>query len=267
MQGLSFIEKRNFIDLFNRAGYVLDFSTVSFNIFTKQSVGIALCEKYGMSKGKSLEAYVAEVGDREVIKLFGDLLSHYEMHYDHEIADGDKYASLYKKCRGSIDSLSEERMLFTDAVEALKETFSSDYITAQIGLMIGMQKDSPTEAIGKAKELIESCCKTILEKKGILPEKQWDIIKLVNETVALLKVTPNNIDESIPEAKAIKAILGNLRSIASNIATLRNAYGSGHGKSASYKGLEERHAKLAVGSSITLVHFLWDSYEWQNPVQ
>ena len=32
-------------------------------------------------------------------------------------------------------------------------------------------------------------------------------------------------------------------------------------KSASYKGLEERHAKLAVGSSITLVEFLWCTHE------
>ncbi|WP_211367464.1 abortive infection family protein [Sporomusa termitida] len=59
----------------------------------------------------------------------------------------------------------------------------------------------------------------------------------------------------------MKAILGNLRAIATNLAALRNPYGSGHGKSATYKGLEERHAKLAVGSSITFVNFLWDTHE------
>jgi hypothetical protein len=32
-------------------------------------------------------------------------------------------------------------------------------------------------------------------------------------------------------------------------------------KSGSYKGLEPRHASLAIGSSTTLVRFLWDSYE------
>ena len=45
---------------------------------------------------------------------------------------------------------------------------------------------------------------------------------------------------------------------------LRNKYGSGHGKSSSYKGLQERHAKLAIGASITLVNFLWDSNERIN---
>lgn len=38
-------------------------------------------------------------------------------------------------------------------------------------------------------------------------------------------------------------------------------FGSGHGKSASYVGLEERHAKLAVGCSITFVDFIWSTYE------
>jgi hypothetical protein len=62
-------------------------------------------------------------------------------------------------------------------------------------------------------------------------------------------------------AKSIKAILGNLKAIAQGVAELRNLYGSGHGKSSSYKGLESRHASLAIGSSTTLVRFLWDSYE------
>jgi hypothetical protein len=88
--------------------------------------------------------------------------------------------------------------------------------------------------------------------------------KLTHETMNVLKILPENIPDSAPAAKSIKAILGNLQTIANNIAELRNPHGSGHGKSASYKGLEERHAKLAVGSSITLVSFLWDSHERQQ---
>ena len=73
-----------------------------------------------------------------------------------------------------------------------------------------------------------------------------------------------NFDNSTSESRTVKAILGNLHGVAGNIAELRNAYGSGYGKSASYKGLIVRHAKLAVGSSITLVNYLWDTYEWRN---
>ncbi|NLO49084.1 MAG: abortive infection family protein [Clostridiales bacterium] len=59
-------------------------------------------------------------------------------------------------------------------------------------------------------------------------------------------------------------MLGNLHGLAGNIAELRNPYGSGHGKSASFKGLNVRHTMLAVGSSITLVNYLWDTYEWRE---
>ena len=38
-------------------------------------------------------------------------------------------------------------------------------------------------------------------------------------------------------------------------------YGSGHGRSAKFKGLSKRHAELAVGASSTIVRYLWDTYE------
>ena len=38
-----------FLKLFNRNGYVLDFSTNDFDVFTLDSIGEALCEKYQMS--------------------------------------------------------------------------------------------------------------------------------------------------------------------------------------------------------------------------
>ena len=39
------IEKGCFLRLFNRGGYVLDFTTDSFYAFTKSSVGVALCAR------------------------------------------------------------------------------------------------------------------------------------------------------------------------------------------------------------------------------
>ena len=39
-------EKGAFLKLFNRGGYVLDFTTPDFNAFTLDSVGVALCQKY-----------------------------------------------------------------------------------------------------------------------------------------------------------------------------------------------------------------------------
>ncbi len=256
-----------FLKLFNRGGYVLNFTTSSFDDFTKKVVGIAVCRRYGLSKGKSLEQFVHDATEDHVIKLFQELLSYYEsqLEYIKEIqSEASSYKFLYTKCKDIIGRVVKEKVILAPQVEKLKVIFSSGYLTSEINLMCEMQRKNPTEAIGKAKELIESCCKTILEKCHITIEKKWNIPQLVDETVRLLHITPYDISGDILGEETIKSLLGNLKVIATNISTLRNLYGSGHGKSNSYKGLEERHAKLAIGSSVTLVNFLWDSYERQK---
>lgn len=46
---ISNIEIGTFLNFFNRGGYVLDFSTVDFDTFTHESIGVPLCETYKMS--------------------------------------------------------------------------------------------------------------------------------------------------------------------------------------------------------------------------
>lgn len=273
MAKITNIEKGAFLSLFNRGGYVLNFSTDSFDVFTQNSVGLALCNHYGLSKGKSLTTYVNEANENDVIKLLSDLLEYYEMYYQSEIDSTEdsywggskkEYQAHYKKCRAVIDRIKLNLTPFTNAGETLKERFSSAYVSTQIDIMLKMQNENPTEAIGKSKEFIESCCKTILEESQTAIDKDWNVSQLVKATLKLLEISTDNVNDSASESKLVKAILGNLHGIAGNIAELRNAYGSGHGKSASYKGLTVRHAKLAVGSSITLVNYLWDTYEWRK---
>lgn len=273
MNTLTQIEKGVFLKLFIRNGYVLDFSTNDFDVFTFESVGVALCEEYQMSKGKSLTAFVSQSSDEKNIKLFKDLLKYYEENYEQEYKkDADEefinypyykeaYSKLFEKCKSIIARVSNISTPLASNAEQLQEKFSSEYLSKQIDLMLKMQTENPTEAIGKAKELIESCCKTILDNRQVKWDKNWDMGKLTGETLTLLNLTPKQIPDSDPVAENIKAVLGNLRGITSKLAEIRNPYGSGHGKSATFTGLETRHAKLAVGCSITFVTFLWDTYE------
>lgn len=94
--------------------------------------------------------------------------------------------------------------------------------------------------------------------------KDKDGKKVQNNTLENLNLLPSNVQSTDRGADAIRAVLGNLRAIPTKLAEIRNPFGSGHGKSASFKGLEIRHAKLAVGSSVTFVDFIWSSYESQN---
>lgn len=94
--------------------------------------------------------------------------------------------------------------------------------------------------------------------------KDKDGKKVQNNTLENLNLLPSNVQSTDRGADAIRAVLGNLRAIPTKLAEIRTPFGSGHGKSASFQGLEIRHAKLAVGSSVTFVDFIWSSYESQN---
>lgn len=268
-------EEGIFLLLFNRNGYVLDFSNNSFDIFTTDSIGEAIQTKYGLSKGKSLVAYLNEANDANRTKLLVDIFHYYEeeMEYEYnknyeddlwwgnESRYNDKYARLYLKCKTVVDRIEGSTVAIIQTAENLKSKFSSDYLSRQIDLMVQMQVSNPTNAIGMAKELIESCCKTILDEKGIAYTKNDDVPQLADKTMDVLNLLPANVQSTDRGADAIKAVLGNLRAIPTKLAEIRNPFGSGHGKSASFKGLEVRHAKLAVGSSITFVDFVWSTYE------
>lgn len=267
MSVISSMEKGLFLSFFNRNGYVLNFSTNDFDNFTQESIGVALCQNYQMSKGKSLTAYSNEASEPEVLKLFIDLFDHYELSsmIENEEKYHTTYHTKYTKLKPIVNRIRPfaSKTISQSLLSPIKSVFNSDYISSQIDSMILSEKNNPTEAIGKAKELIESCCITILENLAIIRDKSWDLNKLVSVTTDALNLTPRNIDDSIPLSKTIKQILQSLRSIAGGIAELRNPYGSGHGKTAKFKGLEERHAKLTIGASATLVNFLWDSYKYQ----
>jgi len=268
-------EEGTFLLLFNRDGYVLDFSNNSFDVFTTASIGEAIQTKYGLSKGKSLVAYLNDADDANRTKLLVDLFHHYEETMEYEFNKdyeddfwwgdssryNEKYAKLYQKCKEVIDRLEGSTVVIAQTAEELKTKFSSEYLSRQIDLMVQMQVSDPTNAIGMAKELIESCCKTILDEKGITYTKNDDVPQLADKTMDALNLLPANVQPTDRGADAIKAVLGSLRAIPSKLAEIRNPFGSGHGKSASFKGLEVRHAKLAVGSSITFVDFVWNTYE------
>jgi hypothetical protein len=118
----------------------------------------------------------------------------------------------------------------------------------------------PALAIGTAKELIETCCKTILNEREVPFSRTADIPELVKLTARNLELTPDDIPDKAKAVETIKRLLSNLATITHGVAELRNHYGTGHGKPASTKGLRPRHAKLAAGAAATLVVFLTETH-------
>lgn len=120
--------------------------------------------------------------------------------------------------------------------------------------------EDPALAIGTAKEMLETTCKTILEDQGVSFDTGSALPELLKTTRSTLRLLPDDIPQAARGASTIKRLLSSLGQIGSGLAELRNLYGSGHGRPARAKGLSARHARFAVGAVATLVQFLFDTH-------
>jgi hypothetical protein len=119
----------------------------------------------------------------------------------------------------------------------------------------------PALAIGTAKELIETCCRTILAERGKSIAGTPDLPQLTKETLRELKLVPEGVPEQAKGREVIKRILSNLSTVVQGISEIRNLYGTGHGKHGKTQPIKPRHAKLAIGAAATLATFLFETHK------
>jgi hypothetical protein len=119
----------------------------------------------------------------------------------------------------------------------------------------------PALAIGTAKDLLESCCKTILAKRGIPVTKGATLPDMTKLLQRELKLVPEGIPDEAKGADTVRLILRNLAAITQYLAELRGLYGSGHGREGAHRGLEPRHARLAVGAAVAFIDFVTETHK------
>ena len=167
--------------------------------------------------------------------------------------------------------LQSNNKILSAQSENIKNTFDTDYVRTQVGLMTDLIHTAPHSAIGKAKEMLEICCKTILDEQCITYSTELDLIQLMRLACESVNLSPKKIPENVSGRDIAGRILGNLSNFAQGMAELRNLYGDGHGKNKNFKPLPPRYANLAVGASVAAVNFIWETYlehkkHHQNPV-
>ncbi|KKK48191.1 hypothetical protein LCGC14_3147630, partial [marine sediment metagenome] len=119
-------------------------------------------------------------------------------------------------------------------------------------IRMGIRED-PEQAIGSAKELLETVLKLILGIDG--EHSEGDIQTLLRRAQRELDLDPHSVGESIPGRDTIRRTLSNLGQIVVGVAEIRNLYGTGHGRHNSAE-LELTHVRLMVNAAITLATFL-----------
>lgn len=133
-----------------------------------------------------------------------------------------------------------------------------------------VQSDDPAQAIGSAKELIESTAKLVLRERGEQISGREEVPELVKRAQELLLVHPTQAAPGPDGTPPVKRILGGASTVAIGVAELRNSgFGTGHGGEAVRAGLGPRHARLAVNAATTWCEFVLDTLAddrapWRN---
>ncbi|MER2174044.1 MAG: abortive infection family protein [Carnobacterium sp.] len=159
-----------------------------------------------------------------------------------------------------ITSIKTSKVI-TNYSEQIKVKFSSEYIDSQISVMLENVEKNPNIAIGKSKELLESCAKTILDELKVDYDNKMDFTPLLKRVMKELGLSSKTQEKDDSSGKIAAKLLGNLGAIPQSMAELRNIFGDGHGKSKTFVSLPARYARLAVGTSTTIVYFIWETYQ------
>lgn len=146
--------------------------------------------------------------------------------------------------------------LSTQPVRAAADFLDARFMQEQLSRAEGAVQNDPALAIGTAKELVETCCKTMLGKLGIPIPEGTELPKMANMLLEELELLPRTVDAAEQGAVSLRALLGNFANIPHRLAELRNLYGTGHGKDGKFQGLEPHHAQLAVESAQAFINFV-----------
>ena len=261
MSSLSIEDRRNLERYFGMSsGYVLSFSDRTFGEFVFDAVGVDIhSDRYaieGTSKAKKLRAFWKLEPDHAVGKLLLALI-------DHAANPGIQQTPENKALENQCRQIATRLLAATPSLNPLKEhanVLNAKHLAEQIRRLEASIENDPSLAIGTAKELVETCCKTILGERGKPVSGAPDISALTKATLKELKLVPDGIPDSARGADVIKRLLSNLGTIGHALAELRNLYGTGHGKDGKTTGLPARHARLAVGAAAVLATFLFATH-------
>jgi hypothetical protein len=262
MSSLTTRDKRAVEDFLGMSsGYVLDFSDRTFGDFVWEAVDVDIhSDKYtnnGSSKAKKLRAFWEIESDYLVGRLLSALA-------DYALETTQAPTAEYRKKAELCRAIASRLLAGGPSLDDLKQkavSLNANHLAEQIRRMKDSVQSDPSLAIGTAKELIETCCKTILAERGKALPGSPDMPTLTKTTFKELNLVPEGVPSAAKGADVIKRILSNLATVGHGLAELRGLYGTGHGQHGSTTGLTTRHAKLAVGAASTLAVFLFETHE------
>jgi len=200
--------------------------------------------------------FIENEDEQLTIKLISDLVKYID-NENYTLTTEQKL--LYPKIKDFIARHGGMVYIRSDVADRIKEDFDNEYVNKQIQLMMDLVETHPADAIGKSKELLESCFKHILDKLGEEYSAGASIGELRKQTFKKLNL---DLSENVAAKNIsdVKKILSSFVQIVDSLNSLRNEKGDGHGRGVRFSELPSRYAKIAVNSSFAVVQFTWDTF-------
>ncbi len=219
MSSLNMRDKRVLEEFFGMgSGYVLNFSDRTFGEFVLEAVDIEIhSDEYtihGSSKAKKLRVFWEVESDYIVGRLLNALIE-YAQETAHETTEEAK--KLAERCRAIASRLLAGGPSLDD-LKQKAQSLDANHLAEQIRRMEDSVETDPSLAIGTAKELIETCCKTILSERGQEISGTPDIPTLTKATLKELNLVPEGIPNAARGADVIKRLLSNLSTVGHGLA-------------------------------------------------
>lgn len=171
------------------------------------------------------------------------------------------------RARFAFRPLGHHGMRAVSRARTVAEALDAGWMAKAIERMERAIETDPELAIGTAKELVESCCKAILTQREVTFSRGADLNDLTKSLVKELQLVPDGVSDQAKGAENIRLILRNLTQLTHNLAQLRGLYGTGHGRDGQHRGLQPRHARLAVASAVAFIDFAADTYRQRQAIQ
>jgi hypothetical protein len=199
MSSLTYTEKAKLEKLFGMStGYVANFNDTTFGHFFAEEVGVDIhSEKYragGPSKAKKLRQFWDIESDFLVGKALTALIKHIEekpFSFLQSEPDRETQKQI-ERCKEIAARLSSGKVNL-DHLKQTATVFDARHLADQIRRIEQSMESDPALAIGTAKELVETCCKTILAERGKPVTGTPDMPALTKETLRELKLVPEGI--------------------------------------------------------------------------
>jgi hypothetical protein len=153
----------------------------------------------------------------------------------------------------------EHAAVLDDLAEAAERLGIPDIDMHAVRIRRGLRND-PAQAIGSAKELLETTLKAVLGLHGTGPETKLEIPKLIKRANIRFCLDAATVPGDEPGADQRRKVLGSLAQIVTSAAELRNAgLGTGHGVSQG-PVLDVATARMVVSAAVAIATFYAEAH-------